>query len=71
MGNLQFTAYSIGVYGIAVILGGDVDSAGIQVTDRVVAAAVPELQLEVEALASPSARNDIGVFEGGEVREDE
>ncbi len=46
VGHLQPILDGVRVEGVAVVLGGDVDSAGIQVSDGVIAAAVAELQLE-------------------------
>ena len=44
--DLQSVFEAIRVNGVAVILSGDMNSAGSQVTDRVVATAMPELELE-------------------------
>ena len=47
MGYLQLIAQRGGVGGISVVLGGDVHGAGGQLMHRVIAAAVPELELEM------------------------
>ena len=46
MGNLQPTLEAVGVGSVAVVLSRDMDSPISQVSDRVVATPVPELQLE-------------------------
>ena len=46
MAHLEAVFQAVRVNGIAVVLGGDVNPAGGQLTDRVVAAAVAELELE-------------------------
>ena len=46
MADLEPVFYRIGIYGVAVVLCGDVDSASFQVMDRVIASTVAELKFE-------------------------
>ncbi len=47
MGNLQPVVFNaLRVNGVTVVLSGDMDSAGSQVTDGMIAAAMTKLQLE-------------------------
>ena len=44
--HLDLRRQALGVHGVAVVLGGDVHLVGVQVSHRVVCAAVSELELE-------------------------
>src|SRR4030042_147311 len=44
--DLKSALYAIGINGIAVILGGDINSACCQITDRMIATTVAEFEFE-------------------------
>ena len=46
MADLEATFESIGVYGITMVLSGDVNSASCQVTNRVITAEMAEFEFE-------------------------
>ena len=51
--HLQPVFQCVGVGGVAVVLGGDMDTPVGKVADRMVGSAVPELQLESTGAKSP------------------